>query len=54
MKKEQCAECQKLRKRFHDAEEREALLNKGLDYLVREIRKLKRERVQRNLRERKA
>lgn len=39
-RQEKCANCVKLRKRLESTDEREKLLAKGIDYLLKEIRKL--------------
>lgn len=39
--KESCNECAKLRKRLKDTEERERMLSDGIDYLIEELRRLR-------------
>jgi len=39
--KRSCQRCAKLRKRLKDTEEREKMLNDGIDYLIEELRWLK-------------
>lgn len=36
-----CVGCTKLRKRLKDTEEREKMLNDGIDYLIEELRRLR-------------
>ena len=54
-KKEECAECRRLRKMLQNADEREKLLTKGVDYLLGELWKLSgKRRVARRMYKRKA